>query len=341
MSTNKRVLFAKRPLGEPDDDCFRIDEVATPDLGPNEILIKTCWLSLDPYMRGRMNDMKSYTEPMQIGDVMTGESTGIVEESNSDKWQVGDRVAAHMGWQTYIVAKGDDARLMKVDLDNGTLSAHLGVVGMPGRTAYFGLTEVGKPKVGETLVVAAASGAVGSAVGQIAKILGLRAIGIAGGSEKCRYVKEELQFDDCLDYKSGNFAEKLGLACPDGVDIYFENVGGEVTKTVAPLLNEGARVPICGYISNYNDEDITKAETPFHILKQLKTVPEHRFFVVYEWQDRYEEATRQLGQWIKDGLLKYRESIGEGLENAPELFRGLLKGKNFGKQLVKVAEEEI
>ncbi len=341
MSTNKRVLFSKRPLGEPDDDCFRIDEVATPDLGSNEILIKTCWLSLDPYMRGRMNDMKSYTEPMQIGDVMTGESTGIVEESNSDKWQVGDRVAAHMGWQAYIVAKGDDARLMKVDLDNGTLSAHLGVVGMPGRTAYFGLTEVGKPKVGETLVVAAASGAVGSAVGQIAKILGLRAIGIAGGSEKCRYVKEELQFDDCLDYKSENFAEKLGLACPDGVDIYFENVGGEVTKTVAPLLNQGARVPICGYISNYNDEDITKAETPFHILKQLKTVPEHRFFVVYEWQDRYEEATRQLGQWIKDGLLKYRESIGEGLENAPELFRGLLKGKNFGKQLVKVAEEEI
>jgi len=341
MSTNKRVLFAKRPIGEPDDDCFRIDEVATPDLGTNEILIKTCWLSLDPYMRGRMNDMKSYTEPMQIGDVMTGESTGIVKESNSDKWQVGDRVAAHMGWQTYIVAKGDDARLMKVDLDNGTLSAHLGVVGMPGRTAYFGLTEVGKPKVGETLVVAAASGAVGSAVGQIAKILGLRAIGIAGGSEKCRYVKEELQFDDCLDYKSENFADKLGLACPDGVDIYFENVGGEVTKTVAPLLNEGARVPICGYISNYNDEDITKAETPFHILKQLQTVPEHRFFVVFEWQDRYEEATRQLGQWIKDGLLKYRESIGEGLENAPELFRGLLKGKNFGKQLVKVAEEEI
>ena len=341
MSTNKRVLFAKRPIGEPDDDCFRIDEVATPDLGPNEILIKTCWLSLDPYMRGRMNDMKSYTEPMQIGDVMTGESTGIVKESNSDKWQVGDRVAAHMGWQAYIVVKGDDARLMKVDLDNGTLSAHLGVVGMPGRTAYFGLTEVGKPKVGETLVVAAASGAVGSAVGQIAKILGLRAIGIAGGSEKCRYVKEELQFDDCLDYKSENFADKLGLACPDGVDIYFENVGGEVTKTVAPLLNEGARVPICGYISNYNDEDITKAETPFHILKQLQTVPEHRFFVVFEWQDRYEEATRQLGQWIKDGLLKYRESIGEGLENAPELFRGLLKGKNFGKQLVKVAEEEI
>ncbi|MEE3144451.1 MAG: NADP-dependent oxidoreductase [Pseudomonadota bacterium] len=341
MSTNKRVLFAKRPLGEPDDDCFKIDEVEIPALGPNEILIKTCWLSLDPYMRGRMNDMKSYTEPMQIGDVMTGESTGIVEQSNSDKWQVGDRVAAHMGWQTYIVAKGDDARLMKVDLDNGSLSAHLGVVGMPGRTAYFGLTEVGKPKAGETLVVAAASGAVGSAVGQIAKILGLRAIGIAGGSEKCRYVKEELQFDDCLDYKSGNLDDKLSVACPDGIDLYFENVGGDVTKAVAPQLNQGARVPICGYISNYNDEDITKAETPFHILKQLEHIPEHRFFVVYEWQDRYDEATRQLGEWIKEGHLKYRESVGEGLENAPELFRGLLRGKNFGKQLVKIAEEEI
>jgi len=341
MSTNKRVLFAKRPLGEPDDDCFKIDEVEIPALGPNEILIKTCWLSLDPYMRGRMNDMKSYTEPMQIGDVMTGESTGIVEQSSSDKWQVGDRVAAHMGWQTYIVAKGDDARLMKVDLDNGSLSAHLGVVGMPGRTAYFGLTEVGKPKAGETLVVAAASGAVGSAVGQIAKILGLRAIGIAGGSEKCRYVKEELQFDDCLDYKSGNLDDKLSVACPDGIDLYFENVGGDVTKAVAPQLNQGARVPICGYISNYNDEDITKAETPFHILKQLEHVPEHRFFVVYEWQDRYDEATRQLGEWIKEGHLKYRESVGEGLENAPELFRGLLRGKNFGKQLVKIAEEEI
>ena len=341
MSTNKRVLFAKRPLGEPDDDCFKIDEVEIPALGPNEILIKTCWLSLDPYMRGRMNDMKSYTEPMQIGDVMTGESTGIVEQSNSDKWQVGDRLAAHMGWQTYIVAKGDDARLMKVDLDNGSLSAHLGVVGMPGRTAYFGLTEVGKPKAGETLVVAAASGAVGSAVGQIAKILGLRAIGIAGGSEKCRYVKEELQFDDCLDYKSGNLDDKLSVACPDGIDLYFENVGGDVTKAVAPQLNQGARVPICGYISNYNDEDITKAETPFHILKQLEHVPEHRFFVVYEWQDRYDEATRQLGEWIKEGHLKYRESVGEGLENAPELFRGLLRGKNFGKQLVKIAEEEI
>jgi len=245
----------------------------------------------------------------------------------------------HKGWQSYVVCGADDQRLMKIDITNGTLSAHLGVVGMPGRTAYFGLLEVGKPKDGETLVVAAASGAVGSAVGQIAKILGLRAVGIAGGPEKCRYVTEELEFDACIDYKTDNFSKELKAACPDGVDIYFENVGGAVTKEVAQLLNPGARVPICGYISNYNDEDISKSESPFHILKKLDEVPEHRFFVVFEWLERYQEATQQLGQWVSEGRLKYRESIGEGLENAPELFRGLLKGRNFGKQLVKVAEE--
>jgi NADPH-dependent curcumin reductase len=228
---------------------------------------------------------------------------------------------------------------MKIDLKNGTLSAHLGVVGMPGRTAFFGLTEVGKPKAGETLVVAAASGAVGSVVGQIAKIKGLRVVGIAGGADKCRYVKEELGFDECLDYKAGDLASKLKAACPNGIDIYFENVGGDVTRAVAPLLNPGARVPICGYISNYNDADITKAETPFHILKTLEDVPEHRFFVVTEWQDRWQQATEQLGEWVSAGKIKYRESIGEGLENAPELFRGLLRGRNFGKQLVKIADE--
>jgi NADPH-dependent curcumin reductase CurA len=245
-----------------------------------------------------------------------------------------------MGWQSYLVADADDPRLMKIDLQNGSLSAHLGVVGMPGRTAYFGLTELGKPQSGETLVVAAASGAVGSAVGQIAKIKGLRAVGIAGGPEKCRYVKEELHFDDCIDYKAGNLVEELTRACPDGIDIYFENVGGEVTKAVAPLLNAGARVPICGYVSNYNAVDISKVESPFDILKQLDTVPEHRFFVVTEWRDRWVEATRLLGNWINEGRLKYKESIGIGLENAPTLFRGLLKGKNFGKQLVKIADEE-
>ena len=269
---------------------------------------------------------------------MTGESTGVVLESKSDKYRPGDHVAAHLGWQSHIIADADNPAVMPVDLANGTLSAHLGVVGMPGRTAYFGLREVGKPKAGETLVVAAASGAVGSVVGQMAKILGLRAVGVAGGPEKCRYVTEELGFDACIDYKADNFAEKLAAACPDGIDVYFENVGGEVTKAVAGLLNPGARVPICGYISNYNDADLGQSETPFHILKRLDSVPEHRFFLVTEWHERWLEATRQLGQWIGEGKLKYRESVGEGLENAPEYFRGMLKGRNFGKQLVKVAD---
>lgn len=335
---NQKMLMAKRPHGEPGDDCFKLVEVDVPALEAGQILIKVMWLSLDPYMRGRMNDVKSYAKPLEIGDVMTGESAGLVIASKSDRFKAGDYVTAHMGWQTMIVADDDEPRLMKVDLQNGTLSAHLGVVGMPGRTAYFGLMQVGKPKAGETLVVAAASGAVGSVVGQIAKILGLRVIGIAGGADKCRFVKDELGFDECIDYKTGNLSEKLKAACPDGIDIYFENVGGDVTRAVAPLLNIGARVPICGYISNYNDQDITQAETPFHILKKLEHVPEHRFFVVTEWQDQWQSATEQLGEWVNAGKIKYRESIGDGLANAPELFRGLLRGRNFGKQLVRIAE---
>jgi NADPH-dependent curcumin reductase CurA len=340
MTKNIQVFLAQRPVGEPSDESFGFREVDIPELADNQILIQVCWLSLDPYMRGRMNDVKSYADPLQIGDVITGESSGVVIKSTSADFVEGDTVAAHMGWQSHLVANADDPRLMKIDLNNGSLSAHLGVVGMPGRTAYFGLTEVGKPQPGETLVVAAASGAVGSAVGQIAKIKDLRAVGIAGGPEKCRYVKEELKFDACIDYKADNFAAELAAACPDGVDIYFENVGGDVTKAVAPLLNSGARVPICGYISNYNDEDIANSETPMRILKGLDPVPENRFFVVTEWRDRWVEATRQLGSWIQDGKLNYRESVGVGLENAPEYFRGMLKGKNFGKQLIKVADED-
>ena len=340
MTKNTQVFLAQRPVGEPSDESFGFREVHIPELADNQVLIRVCWLSLDPYMRGRMNDVKSYADPLQIGDVITGESSGVVIKSTSTDFVVGDTVAAHMGWQSHLVANADDPRLMKVDLDNGSLSAHLGVVGMPGRTAYFGLTEVGKPQPGETLVVAAASGAVGSAVGQIAKIKGLRAVGIAGGPEKCRYVKEELKFDACIDYKADNFAAELAAACPDGVDIYFENVGGDVTKAVALLLNPGARVPICGYISNYNDEDIANSETPMRILKGLDPEPENRFFVVTEWRDRWVEATRQLGSWIQDGRLKYRESIGVDLESAPKYFRGMLKGKNFGKQLIKVADED-
>lgn len=336
---NQKIVMVKRPEGEPDDSCFQMIDEVLPPLEKGQVLVKVIWLSLDPYMRGRMNDVKSYASPMQVGDVMVGESAGVVIASRSDRYQTGDYVTVHKGWQRYIIADDTEPRMMKVDLANGTLSAHLGVVGMPGRTAYFGLTEVGKPKSGETLVVAAASGAVGSVVGQLAQILGMRAVGIAGGEAKCRYVKDELGFDDCLDYKEGDLAMKLRNACPAGIDIYFENVGGDVTRAVAPLLNPGARVPICGYISNYNAPDITQVQSPFDILKTAEHVPEHRFFVVTEWQDQWAQATEQLGKWVNAGRIKYRESIGDGLENAPELFRGLLKGKNFGKQLVRVSDE--
>jgi NADPH-dependent curcumin reductase CurA len=336
---SKQVIFAKRPNGEPDDSCFKFTETELPPLQDNQVLIKVLWLSLDPYMRGRMNDAKSYVKPMDVGDVMTGEAAGVIVQSTSDKYQPGDYVTAYTGWQTHAIYPADQPTLRKVNLDNGTLSMHLGVIGMPGRTAYWGLTEVGKPKAGETLVVAAASGAVGSVVGQMAKILGLRAIGIAGGPEKCAFVKNELGFDDCIDYKADNFEQRLKEACPNGVDIYYENVGGKVTEVVAKLFNSGARAPICGYVSAYNAENGERIRTPFDIFKEAENVPEHRFFVVTEWDDRWQEACNQLAQWIKEGKLKFRESIGEGLENTPELFRGLLKGKNFGKQVVKIADE--
>jgi NADPH-dependent curcumin reductase len=334
-----RVTLAKRPIGEPDDSCFHFEERETRPLEDNCILIKVLWLSLDPYMRGRMNDTKSYAEPTKIGEVMTGESAGVVVESKSPKYKVGDYVTAYTGWQTYFVADANQPRVRPVDLNNGTLSAHLGVVGMPGRTGYWGLLEVGKPKAGETLVVAAASGAVGSVVGQVAKILGVRAIGVAGGPDKCRYVKEELGFDECIDHRAADFETKLAAACPKGVDIYFENVGGTVSEAVAKLFNPGSRAPICGFVSAYNAADPTAVRTPFQIFAAAKNIPEHRFFVVSEWDNRWLEATTQLGKWVKEGKIKYRESIGVGIRNAPELFRGLLKGRNFGKQLVKIAAE--
>ncbi len=336
---SKQMQLAKRPTGEPDDSCFQLADVELPALEDNQILIKVLVLSLDPYMRGRMNDAKSYAEPTKIGEVMTGESAGIIVESKSDKYKVGDKVTAYTGWQTHCIKNADDELVRPINLEQGTLGMHLGVIGMPGRTGYWGLKEVGKPQAGETLVVAAASGAVGSVVGQMAKALGLRAVGVAGGEEKCNYVKNELGFDDCIDYKAPDFEKNLAAACPNGVDVYFENVGGAVSEAVAKLFNPGARAPICGYVSAYNAEDPKAVRSPFHIFADAKNVPEHRFFVVFEWNDRWREATGELAQWVKEGKIKFKECWGEGLENTPELFRGLLKGKNFGKQLVKIADE--
>jgi len=336
---NKRWVLNKRPVGMPEDECWKLVELPVPEIEEGNILIKTLYLSIDPYMRGRMNDAKSYADPIKLGEIMTGESVGTVIESKSDNFKVGDYVCAHRGWQSYIVAPGSDRQLFKADPSIVPLSTYLGTVGMPGRTAYFGLQRVGKPKAGETVVVSAASGAVGTVVGQLAKILGCRAVGVAGGEMKCSYVTEELGFDACVDYKAGNLEGDLKQACPNGIDIYFENVGAEVSKAVAKNLNPGARIPICGFIAHYNSTNFENEETPFHVFGALDPVPEHRFFVVTEWFEEWEEATKELSNWIKEGKIKYRETVTEGLENAPQALRDVLTGKNFGKQVVKVAEQ--
>lgn len=333
---NKQWLLDKRPNGMPEDDCWKLNNQSITSIGKNEILIKVDFLSIDPYMRGRMNDSKSYADPAKLGEPMTGETVGTVVESNSSRYLVGDKVCAHQGWQTYVKVSDKDPSLFKVKNNNIPLQSYLGTVGMPGRTAYFGLNYVGKPKRGETLVVSAASGAVGTVVGQLGKEYGLKVIGIAGGDIKCSYVKDELGFDACIDYKSESFVTDLQNACSDGVDIYFENVGGDVTKAIAPLLNKGARVPICGYISQYNSTDIMKAETPFHEMAKLNPVPEHRFFVNTEWFDEWANVTAELSALVQEGKVVYRETITEGFENAPQGLRDVLTGKNFGKQIIKV-----
>lgn len=333
---NTRFLLAKRPIGMPGDECWELSHQQITTLEKNEILIEARYLSIDPYMRGRMNEGVSYATPAKLGESMTGETAGVVVESNSNLYKVGDRVCAHKGWQTYIKAKDTDLALIKVPDNSHSLSLYLGTLGMPGRTAYFGLNRVAKPKSGETLVVSAASGAVGSVVGQLGKIYGCKVIGIAGGPEKCSYVKNILNFDECIDYKSGNLENNLKSICKNGIDIYFENVGGAVTRAIAPLLNNGARVPVCGFISQYNEMDMLSAETPFHVLSKLKPKPKHRFFVVHEWVDEFEKATDELSLMVLNKQILYRETITKGFENAPQALRDVLTGKNFGKQIIEI-----
>ena len=333
---NSRFLLNKRPKGMPENDCWSLNSEIITDLNNGEVLIQTEYLSIDPYMRGKMNDGLSYTPPLKIGDVMVGESVGRVVESKSKKYAIGDLVTIHQGWQTFIRAKESDSSLQKVPKSNLQSSVFLGAIGMPGRTAYYGLNYVGKPKAGETLVVSAASGAVGSVVGQLGKLLNCKVVGIAGGMEKAQYVTEELKFDHCIDYKNENVVQKLREYCSDGIDIYFENVGGEITKDVSKFLNKGARVPICGFISKYNSPDIASEETPFHVLGALKPKPKHRFFVVTEWLNQFEKTTAILLEHIKSGDLKYKETITQGFENAPQALRDVLSGKNFGKQIIEI-----
>ncbi len=329
---NKQVLLASRPQGPVTEENFRIVEtpVAKPDRA--EILVKNEWLSLDPYMRGRMNDVKSYVPPAQIGEVMVGQTVGEVIESRDPDFTSGDKVLTQLGWQLYGVARGTDIK--KIDAERVPASYYLGVLGMPGITAWFGLSEIGQPKPGETLVVSAASGAVGSVVGQLAKIKGCRVVGMAGGPAKCDYVVRELGFDACIDYKAGGLLEALRAACPAGVDVYFENVGGEMLDTVLRVMNLFSRIVVCGLIAEYN------ATEPYRY-RNLRAVLVNRIrmqgMIVFDWKDRYGEAIKELAGYLAEGKLKYRESVIHGIDNAPKGLIALLKGENFGKQLVKLA----
>ena len=334
--TNYKYLLKSRPHGMPTNDCWEYVSESIDTLGSNELIIRNEFLSIDPYMRGRMNEGKSYAPPVQIGEIMTGETVGVVVESNSKKFNVGDKLCVHMGWQSYTKCKDSEISLIRIPETNLPLSLFLGTLGMPGRTAYYGFNRVGKPRENDTVVVSAASGAVGSVVGQLAKMQGCKVIGVAGGPEKTSYVKNILGFDECIDYKNENIGKLLKEYCSRGIDIYFENVGGELSRHVAQNLNKGARVPICGFISKYNSADIMNEETPFHVFGNLNPKPEHRFFVVREWMNEFEKTSRILMKLVEDGSLKYRETIVNGLENAPNALNDVLSGKNFGKQLIKI-----
>jgi NADPH-dependent curcumin reductase len=338
MPQGKRIVLASRPVGEPKPSDFRVEEYPVPAPGEGQVLLRTIWLSLDPYMRGRMSDAASYAAPVQIGEVMEGGTVSEVIASNNAAFKKGEIVLSRAGWQTHSLSDGRG--LGKIDPQLAPISTAVGVLGMPGMTAYTGLLEIGKPQPGETVVVAAASGAVGSAVGQIAKIKGARAVGIAGGKEKCDYVKSELGFDECLDHRDPDLAARLKDACAKGIDVYFENVGGAVFDAVFPLLNNFARVPVCGLIAHYND---TEAKPPkwasrfmFATLAKRLTF---RGFIVSDFAARQSDFLRDMSQWLRDGKVKHKEFVTEGLENAPSAFMGLLKGANFGKQLVRVGPD--
>jgi NADPH-dependent curcumin reductase len=330
-TVNRQILLKSRPSGAPSAENFELVERPIPQPGEGEVLTRTLYLSLDPYMRGRMSDAKSYAAPAEIGQPMVGGTVGEVVASKNPKFAVGDIVLGYGGWQDYAVAKGG---LRKLDAKEAPISTALGILGMPGMTAYCGLLEIGQPKPGETVVVAAASGAVGSAVGQIAKIKGCRAVGVAGGEAKCRFVVEELGFDACIDHHAPDLAKRLEAACPKGVDIYFENVGGAVQQAVWPLLNPFARVPVCGVIAQYNATAPSPGPDIATILRKRLLV---RGFIVWDFAAKEADFLRDLAAWIRSGQLKFREDVVAGLEKAPGAFLGLLKGKNFGKLLVKVA----
>jgi NADPH-dependent curcumin reductase CurA len=337
---NLQIRLASRPSGEPTLDNFELVETEIPVPQTGQMLLRAVYLSLDPYMRGRMNAGKSYARPVEIGEVMEGRTVSQVVSSNLAGYHAGEIVfnPAH-GWQVYALSGGDGTR--KIDPSAGPLSYSLGVLGMPGLTAYTGLANIGQPKSGETLVVAAASGAVGSVVGQIGRINGCRVVGIAGGVAKCRYVQEELGFDACLDHREPELAERLKATCPNGIDVYFENVGGHVSEAVLPLLNNFARVPVCGLIAHYNDAGPAPAPDRLPLLMQhiLTKRLTFRGFIVWDFAAQLPQFMADMSQWLREGRIKYKEDITDGLENAPRELIGLLRGKNFGKKIIRVSQD--
>ena len=334
---NQQIHLVSRPQGEPSADNFRLVEVPVPELSDGQVLVKNHYLSLDPYMRGRMNDGKSYAMPQPLNQVMGGGAVGEVVASMNPAFAVGDKVLGMGGWQQYLlVDAGQRGVIQKVDTTHVPLQAYLGAVGMPGVTAWYGLVKIINPQAGETVVVSAASGAVGSAVGQLAKARGARAVGIAGGADKCAYVVDELGFDACIDYKAQPdfkaLSQALKEACPKGIDGHFENVGGQILDAVMQRANAFSRVAMCGMISGYNGQPIPMAAPQLILVNRMKI----EGFIVSEHMEHWPAALAELGQGVASGKLKYRETVAQGLAAAPEAFMGLLKGKNFGKQLVKL-----
>lgn len=337
MPTARQIVLASRPSGAPTSENFRLEDCELPEVEEGEVTLRVLYLSLDPYMRGRMSDAKSYAAPVAIDGVMEGETVCEVTSSKHPRFKHGDIVRARTGWCTDAVLKGDS--IQPVDTHGAPITTAIGVLGMPGFTAYSGMKVIGQPKKGETVVVAAASGPVGSLVGQIAKLAGARAVGIAGGQGKCAYVRDELGFDAVVDHRSKGFASELANACPDGIDVYFENVGGPVWDAVLPLMNLYGRVPVCGLIANYNgasssDQDKLPATMSAVLRRSLLM----RGFINTEFvKEHYTAFQQEIGQLVASGMIKYREDIVDGLENAPDAFIGMLSGKNFGKLLVRVS----
>lgn len=340
QTVNRKIVLNSRPVGPPTSENFRLEKGAVPHLADGQVLLRTLYLSLDPYMRGRMSDAPSYAPPVAVGSEMIGGTVSRVESSFHPDYQEGDLVLAFSGWQDYAISDGTG--LTKLDPRIPHPSLALGVLGMPGFTAYMGLLDIGQPQSGETLVVAAASGAVGSVVGQIAKLKGCRVVGVAGGAEKGQWVVDELGFDACIDHYNADFNQQLATACPNGIDIYFENVGGKVFDAVLPLLNPSARIPVCGLIAHYNDTELPTGPDRLGLLTRTiltKRIKMQGFIIFDDYGHRYSEFFSKMSAWVNEGKIVFREDIVDGLENAPQAFIGLLNGKNFGKLVIRVAND--